>query len=91
MLIVLRKLLELILVVRKARVHAEVPVRAFGQVALLLLRGDWLWDVEGRGVFIARTQSVGVHGDALLCSSGMGEEPAVLRLQQLLLDEVLLV
>lgn len=51
MLIVLRKLLELVLVVREAGVNTEIPVGAFGQVPLLLCH--WLWDMEGRGVLVA--------------------------------------
>lgn len=90
MLIVLWKLLELVLVVREAGVHAEIPVGAFGQVPLLLLR-HLLGNVEGVGELVARAQPVRVQGKTLLGSSGVREDPAVLRFEKLLLDEVLLV
>lgn len=89
MLIVLRKLLELVLMVREASIYAEIPVGAFGQVPRLLCH--WLRNMEGRGVLVARTQSVRVQGNTLLGSSGVWEDPAMLRFEELLLDEVLLV
>lgn len=89
MLIVLWELLELVLVVGEAGVHAEIPVRALGQVPRLLRHR--LGDVQGRGVLKPGPQPVGVQGNTLLGSSGVWENSAVLRFKELLLDEVLLV
>lgn len=47
--------------------NGDSPVGAFGQVPRLLCH--WLRNMEGRGVLVARTQSVRVQGNTLLGSS----------------------
>lgn len=79
MLIVLGELLELVLMVGETRIYTQIPVCPLCQVAWLL-RSDWLWDMKGRVVFIAWAEPVGSERDAVLCSSGVWEYPAMLHL-----------
>lgn len=87
MLIVLSERRDVIL--RQAWIHTQIPVCSFCKVAWLLWyrRGN----VNGWRIFIRRPQRLWMGKGSVWSMSGLWKYPSVLRLQDLLLDEVLLV
>lgn len=80
---------DLELGVSQSCIDTEVPVCAFCQVPGLGCHG--LWGLQLVAEVKAGVQTVRLNGHALLSPPGMGHEPAVLGLKELLLEEVLLV
>lgn len=75
-------------VLRQAWIHTQIPVCSFGKIAGLLRRWG---NMNGCWVIIRRPQRLRMGKGSVWSMSGLWKYPPVLRLQDLLLDEVLLV